>query len=212
MKKFILIAATAAITTASINAQSLVAAWDFLYPASFGGFDLDGDFVDDPSAPANYGTGTFTWANQTSSGLLNAANLLSNNLLRTVQLDTMGLGFGWFVDANVSPNAVLTVSVDLTLFEDVEMTFAYAGQNGAFDLFVGGQTFSPTSDTLGTVDLSAFEGGLANIDFTFADFSGIDNAFLDNIQITGTAVPEPSTYAAIFGVIALGIAVARRRK
>ena len=215
MKKIISIAATAALTvgaltTTSVSAQSLVAAWDFYYPASFGGFDVDGDFVDDSSVPATYGTGTFSWSNQTSSGLLNAANLSSNNLLRPAQLDTMGEGFGWFVDANNSPNAILTLSVDLTGLEDVELTFAHAGQNGSFNLIVAGETFSPTSDALGTVDLDAFEGGLANINFTFANFSGVENSFLDNIQITG--VPEPSTYAAIFGVIALGIAVARRRK
>ena len=32
------------------------------------------------------------------------------------------------------------------------------------------------------------------------------------ITLSGTAVPEPSTYAAIFGVLALGFAVYRRRK
>jgi hypothetical protein len=212
MKKLILIAAAAALTTASVNAQSLVAAWDFNYPTSFGGLDVDGDFSADTSAAATYGTGTFSWANQTSEGLVNTANLFSNNLVRPVQLDTMAEGFGWFVSANTSPNAVLTVSVDLSLFEDAELTFAYAGQNGAFELNVGGQTFSPAADALATIDLGAFEGGVANIDFTFANFSGAENSFLDNIQVVGTAVPEPSTYAAIFGVIALGFAACRRRK
>lgn len=210
MKKLILIAAAAALTTASVNAQSLVAAWDFNYTNSFGGLDVDGDFSADTSAAATYGTGTFSWANQTSEGLVNTANLFSNNLVRPVQLDTMAEGFGWFVSANTSPNAVLTLSVDLTGFNSAELTFAHAGQNGSFDLFVGGQSFSPTADALGTVDISSFAGGVANIDFTFANFSGAENSFLDNIQVT--AVPEPSTYAAIFGVIALGFAACRRRK
>ena len=39
------------------------------------------------------------------------------------------------------------------------------------------------------------------------------NASYFNITLTGTsAVPEPSTYAAIFGALALGLAVYRRRK
>ena len=38
------------------------------------------------------------------------------------------------------------------------------------------------------------------------------NTYEFNLTLSGTAVPEPSTYAAIFGVLALGFAVYRRRK
>lgn len=38
------------------------------------------------------------------------------------------------------------------------------------------------------------------------------NPYEFNLTLSGTAVPEPSTYAAIFGVLALGFAVYRRRK
>ena len=38
------------------------------------------------------------------------------------------------------------------------------------------------------------------------------NTYEFELTLTGTAVPEPSTYAAIFGVLALGFAVYRRRK
>ena len=209
MKKLILIAAAAALTTASVNAQSLVAAWDFNYPDSFGGLDVDGDFSPDSSAAATYGTGTFSWANQTQGGLFNSANLTSNDLLRPGMLDQFTPTFGWQLGGGDS-SAVLTVSVDLTGFTSAELTFAHAGENGSFDLLVGGQTFSPAADSLGTVDISSFAGSVANIDFTFANFSGAENSFLDNIQVP--AVPEPSTYAAIFGVIALGFAACRRRK
>jgi hypothetical protein len=210
MKKLILIAAAAALTAASVNAQSFIAAWDFNYPDSFGGLDVDGDFSPDTSAAATYGTGTFSWANQTQGGLSNGANLTSNDLLRPDMLDQFSPTLGWLLGGGDS-SAVLTVSVDLTGFNIAELTFAHAGQNGSFDLFVGGQSFSPTADALGTVDISSFAGSVANIDFTFANFSGAENFFLDNIQVVG-AVPEPSTYAAIFGVIALGFAACRRRK
>lgn len=212
MKKIILIAAIAASMTASVNAQSLVAGWDFNYTASFGGLDIDGDFVPDTSAAATYGSGTFSWANQTTSGLVNAANLSSNNLLRPAELDTMGAGFGWLVDANGSSSAVLTFTVDLTGLQDAELSFAHAGENGSFDITVAGQLFNPASDALGIVDLDPFEGGMANIDFTFSNFSGTENFFLDNVQVVGTVVPEPSAYAAIFGGLALMITVLRRRK
>lgn len=38
------------------------------------------------------------------------------------------------------------------------------------------------------------------------------NTYEFNLTLSGAAVPEPSTYAAIFGVLALGFAVYRRRK
>ena len=35
---------------------------------------------------------------------------------------------------------------------------------------------------------------------------------LDNVGFSAAVVPEPSTYAAIFGVIAIAFAIARRRR
>ncbi|HAV12029.1 MAG TPA: hypothetical protein DCX06_00845 [Opitutae bacterium] len=212
MKKVLTIAALAALATVSANAQSLIAAWDFNYPDSFGGQDINGDFAPDTSAAATFGTGTFSWASQPTSGLSNSANLSSNNLLRPGLLDPLGAGFGWLVDANGSSGAVLTFQVDLTNIIDAELTFAYAGQNGSFDLTAAGQSFSPASDALGSVDLDALEGGLANIEFSLSNFSGAENFLLDNVQVTGNAVPEPSAYAAILGVVALGFVAVRRRK
>jgi hypothetical protein len=39
-----------------------------------------------------------------------------------------------------------------------------------------------------------------------------DAFLIDNVTFSGTAVPEPSTFAAIFGVVALGFAAVRRRR
>mgnify|MGYP000265318444 FL=1 len=211
MKKVLTIAALAALATVSANAQTLIAAWDFNYPDSFGGFDIDGDFSNDTSADATFGAGTFTWGSQTVGGLANSADLSSNGLIRPLQLNPLGDGFGWQL-GGAEAATVLTFAVDLTGFQDVELTFAYAGQNGVFDLDVAGQSFSPATDALGTVDLDALEGGLANIEFSFSNFAGAENFLLDNVQIVGTAVPEPSAFAAILGVVALGFVAVRRRK
>jgi hypothetical protein len=100
------------------------------------------------------------------------------------------------------------------------LDFAAGVQNfdGATTLNFGGDlaASSPISLTgTGTaynVDLSALSGN-ANATFTlsFSDFSVAENVVLDNFQFTATPVPEPSAFAAIFGVIAMGVAASRRR-
>ena len=71
------------------------------------------------------------------------------------------------------------------------------------------------SEALFSVDLSAIsvlDG--QNSAYFRGTFSGVDSGltFVDNIAVNGTVVPEPSTYAAIFGVVALAVAAYRRRK
>jgi hypothetical protein len=66
--------------------------------------------------------------------------------------------------------------------------------------------FSVTSALADNSDQVFFRG-------TFADIEvGDSRALFDNVGISGAVVPEPSTYAAIFGVFALGFAVYRRRR
>ncbi|WP_269524770.1 PEP-CTERM sorting domain-containing protein [Coraliomargarita parva] len=225
MKKLILLTASLMLGFAgAMSAQDLIAAWDFNYTSSFGGLDVDGDFINDSSATANFGlqagTATFSWLNQTSSGLSNSADLDSNQLLRPLQIASMNDGFGWFVDANVSSSAELFLTVDLSLYGSSELTFAAGSDNGPVDLLVdvdGAVTtlnLTAGTDALYTVDLSALAGSSsAVVGLSFDNFTGTDNVFLDNFQITGVGVvPEPSTYAAIFGVVALLFAAHRRRK
>lgn len=63
-----------------------------------------------------------------------------------------------------------------------------------------------------TLDLSA--AGETSQLFVRATFSGIDNnaLYVDNVMVNASPVPEPSAFAAIFGVLALGFAAVRRRR
>lgn len=219
MKKVIILASLAAVSFAGVSsAQSLVAAWDFNYPASFGGLDVDGDFVNDTSANATWGdtSATFSWTGMGAGGGLSSGQSLNSNiLLRPTQIASMNEGFAWIVDANSSSAAVLSLNLDLSGFSAAELTFAAGSQNGPVTLDVNGTQFGLTAgqDALQTLDISALAGlGNAVVNFTFADFTGTDNAVLDNFQVTGTAVPEPSTFAALAGLVALGFAATRRRK
>jgi hypothetical protein len=66
-----------------------------------------------------------------------------------------------------------------------------------------------------TVDLSAITGLNNNVDAVIiGQFAGVTSAQFDNVQILGTAtaIPEPSAFAALAGVAALGLVAARRRR
>lgn len=199
MKKITLFASLVSASFAgSACAEELVAAWDFAYPASFGGLDVDGDFAPDSSAPATYGDteATFSWTGMGSGGgLSNSADLEANENLRPLQIQSMNDGFGWIVDANSSAQASLELNVDLSAFTggSAELTFAAGSQNGPVTLNVsaGGSvsnlSLTPGADALQTIDISSLVGGSAVISFSFSDFTGTDNAIIDNIQVVAEA-------------------------
>jgi hypothetical protein len=66
-----------------------------------------------------------------------------------------------------------------------------------------------------TVDLTSFTGITTTQYFRFYLQAGVSQALtFDDIVVNGTvsAVPEPSTYASLAGLIALGLVASRRRK
>lgn len=77
-----------------------------------------------------------------------------------------------------------------------------------------GITSSLTTTDSGFQVTSGLADGSDQVFFrgTFADIEvGSTRAIIDNVGISAV-VPEPSTYAAIFGVVALGFATCRRRR
>lgn len=106
-----------------------------------------------------------------------------------------------------------TISVGKS-FLDVSINFEVAAlavdSQSAGTLLVDGNSVNVTSAFANqTVNLGDLTAG----DLITFDLSGLSGgATFDNFMIAGTVVPEPSTYAGIFGVIALGFAAFRRRK
>jgi len=194
----------------SLSAQSFVAGWDF-----------DGVNAAAPSATANWGdqagsaiaswthspsnppTGVFT--SEFGISTQNNSETINNSFSFLGTGTDLNTGFtafsqnfnntGEFGFQSLSGDDLFTLSFDGSLWQALELTYAFASTQGG--------TFS-----LQTVDLS----GLNEVALAEYVFTPALNGVYDNFAITGTAVPEPSTFAAIFGVVALGVAASRRRR
>ena len=124
--------------------------------------------------------------------------------------ETAGIAFG-DAQGNQSTSGQFTVSVG-TALTNASISFdvaALVSQNQTTgSITVNGNSVSVTDAAVNqTVNL----GTLASGSLITFDLSGLSyGATFDNFMVAG--VPEPSTYAAIFGVIALAIAVVRRRR
>jgi hypothetical protein len=87
--------------------------------------------------------------------------------------------------------------------------------NGSSYTSAGVTSNISNSEALLSVDLSSVSAldGQSSVYFR-GTLGGVNSGltFVDNIAVNGTVVPEPSTYAAIFGAVALAVAAYRRRK
>ncbi|MDQ8207731.1 PEP-CTERM sorting domain-containing protein [Coraliomargarita sp. SDUM461003] len=209
-----IIIASLVLSAASASAQTFVAGWDF-----------DGLAANATSSTANWGvqknTANSFWSHsvayfnnpgdfgEAEFGFTMAANDTSannafSNFMSELNIDTPGTsGFTAF-DQNtggaeqgfrsLTGDDTFTLNFSGAGYSDLTLYYAYRPDGGSW--------------ALETVDLSAFDNN-ANGVYTFTPTLEGD---YDNFAITGTAVPEPSAFAAIFGAVALGVAATRRRK
>lgn len=140
--------------------------------------------------------------------------------------------FGLFFQGSID-GLSFSINVDTSLFNDI--TFGYDSFSDDTAVQTGGEWFTSfdggNNVSLGSVNFTESYSdnsflidttGVDSLDliFTFnsleSDISGAgvtgQRVHFDNFAIGGTAVPEPSTYAAIAGVFALAFAIYRRRK
>jgi hypothetical protein len=207
MKNVLFIAALAA--TSALSAQSFVAGWDFDSVASDAS-QMTSNWGDQASSAllswthgAQGGPPTFTPPEFAIDPAYNSAVVNDSFTFLTGGIDT-NTGFDQFSDnfgqgeygfLASSSSDTFSFSFDGSGFESLELLFAYDA--------TGSGTFVTEE-----VDLSAFNGNGSAL-YQFTTLSG---ARYDNFAITGTAVPEPSAFAAIAGVLAIGFAALRRRR
>lgn len=187
-----------------LNAQSFVAGWDF-----------DGVNAAAASATANWGdlssSATASWTHSPANppfvwvaefGIDTAFNsAVVGNTFAFIDPNT---GFDEFSD-NVSGGEYgfesKTAGESMTFSFDAS---AYTGLSLSYAVDLAGDGSWATA----SADLSSFDG-IANASFVLNTANG---ARYDNFAITGSAIPEPSAFAIISGVLAMAFVAVRRRK
>lgn len=149
-----------------------------------------------------------SYAFLTASGQTSTNNLslgIDDNISVVFEANIFGQGAGvdgWTLNF-AAKDSLNTSSVSWEISTDGS---SYTSLGLTSNLTTTDSGFSVTSALANGSDQVFFRG-------TFADIEvGTSRAIFDNVGISGTIVPESSTYAAIFGVVALGFAACRRRR
>ncbi len=144
-------------------------------------------------------TGTSVFGPGNSPGTVTIANggslTLSSGTTSTFQFTDSGFGVGTFDLVTTPSTGTGTIAGTLNL--DFTGTGYTAGSSVTFI------NLSSITGTFSTVNVTGLSGLLATVNY---------NNGAGDVSVSLTAIPEPSTYAAIFGLAILGLAVLRRRR
>ena len=228
--------AAATLFVAASYGQSLIGGFDFT--SSYSDLALDGP-ASNPFVSFNFQdpAGNIFQVTDVDSSTNVPAGLAINSANRTPSVDDLFDGAGSSLLAqNLASNATSTGGFfDFGVnagagnqFDNIEFGFGasitQAGESTVSVLYsldggtnftsLGTQAINTTQASGGQAVSILLDPSITASDITFrVNFDDIDTgANFDNLQVSGTVVPEPSTYAAIFGVIALGFVAYRRRK
>jgi fibronectin-binding autotransporter adhesin len=158
------------------------------------------------------GTQTFTRANTYTGTTTVSEGVLSLGVASSVSSSSnVVLGGGTLQSAFSQTLGTLNLSASSTLDLSTGGTFAFANSSALSSSWTGtlsiiGTFAEGASVRFGTNDLALTSGQLSQI-----TINGIAASINSSGYLT-SAVPEPSTYAAIFGVLALAGAVCQRRR
>lgn len=208
MKAYIAIATFAAVS--AVNAQSFVAGWDFddtslaaanqlaQWGEQAGSADFAWAHAQAGIPPLSFDPAEFAISASFNDVTANDSfSFLAGGVDSITGFDAFSDNFGAAEQGiEFQADNTVTISFDGSGFESLSLVYAQSTDGGS-------------SWTQQTVDLSSLDG-ISNAQYQVN--LGASNVAWDNVAITGSAVPEPSTYAAIFGAVALAFAAVRRRK
>lgn len=216
------------VAVASTGSQTLIT----LTPDGNGWHFESSGYASQAALNTAYGSGTYTFQSSSfSNSVLNLSNadLYPNAPVATISTNS-GLGLLWsggvlIVDPGLFTTFTITTNTFATNFNASSNHIGISGDS--FNTGVNAESFNDADGVLSmNIAAATFLGGSAskNIELEFnnlIDFlsntPGAGNtsvsAFTSATRISIQVIPEPSTYAAIFGVVALaGVAFRRRRR
>lgn len=133
------------------------------------------------------------------------------------------VNFDWLTGTTAAPTDFLNISysTDGTSFSAFTLPGSTAA--GGYGAYASDTAWGKTTDTgfysfIGQtnaiLDLTSVSNTstIQAVRFEVTNVSASERIGFDNIHVAGTAVPEPSAFAAIAGVLALGFAAIRRRR
>ncbi len=199
--------------------------------------DVDGwhfesaGYLNQAALNAVYGSGTYTFQSSSFANSplsLSNADLYPNAPVATISTNT-GLGLQWSGGVLiVNPNLFTTFTVTTNTFAtNFNASSNHIGISGdSFNTSVNTESFNDADGVLSyNIAAATFLGGSStksielefnNIIDYFANTPGAGNtsvsAFTSATKISIQVIPEPSTYAEIFGVLALAGAMFHRRR
>lgn len=224
--------ATALVFAGTVNAQTLIAGWDFSTTTTGGSTVGVNSLQTSPSLQANFGSGSMyvngtngssTWVISSDTGVAelkdiggSAVNALSGWGTSTAGSSALGM----YSRAGVKS---FTFTLNMSGYEDLSISYATArysstaasshlweySADGVNWLTAGTVTGPTTLSAYTTVSLTPFSGldgiSTAYLRMTFLGSSGSTGVTrLDNIQMNAAAVPEPGAFAAILvGLVGL---------
>lgn len=161
------------------------------------------------------GSASFTAANTYTGG-----TVVENGILTISQDFTMAGGNGFSLDGSAAPvqgtdfGSIAFTGTTLTYGGSLAFTFAGTAVNGAtynlFDFGSGGAAGSFSDVSIGgsyvgnfTNNSGVWSASTGGFDWTFTESTG---------DLVVSAIPEPSTFAALAGLVGLGLAASRRRR
>jgi hypothetical protein len=198
--------------------------------AAFGTLYYDGSFGSTNVNPD--GTNDAIWP---TSGSLNSNLSAGGPFDRHTVLANEGQQFTQFLSLTNQSAVTLVFKADLTstTFSATNWSLSFGAKTFASTASVGiaystnGSSYTALSNQSLTTTDTAYSVALTGLGETQTSFvrltfaapsgGGVGQSIIDNVAILGTVdlatpVPEPSTYAAIFGVLALGGAAWHRRR
>jgi hypothetical protein len=210
----------ASVTPASYNSLVRVY-WDGTHGSSNWGKENNLNSPGDVGGFINTSTvgESITRSDPFGAPVFDSASVSSDSSISPQLFTDRGLAF------NVSNGFSFSISIDASGYSLSSLAFAAFTSSSDITISWGlwdgtsVQTISGLSSVITGSTMTAYSLDLSSLNLTgsldlVATLSGANGVQLnfDNLQVQGSAIPEPSTYAAILGAVVLGFVLVRRRQ